>query len=87
MTFDRSEIRSVFLRRPGEDRNLRMVHAIGHQNFLADGIVGDRRGPAEIHASLTLFRAANDPQRRTSPLAISGYTVAEEFPRFETHSS
>jgi hypothetical protein len=60
LALNRSKVRCVFLRRPGEDRDLRMVHSIRHQDFLADGIVGDRGGPAEIHAALALFGAAND---------------------------
>src|SRR5262249_41777482 len=47
LTLDRSNRRRVFLRQPGEDRDLRMGHSVGHQYRFTLAVVGQRVGLTE----------------------------------------
>ena len=47
VTFQFPERNRVFLRQPGESRNLRMVHSVGHQDFFAIAVISNGRGSPE----------------------------------------
>src|SRR5947209_12294443 len=43
LTLDRPDGRRILLRQPGEGRNLRMRHSVGHQDRFTLGVIGDRK--------------------------------------------
>src|SRR5262249_8281032 len=51
--------RSVFLRQPGECRNLRMVHSVWYQQFVALAIVSDRLRLTEVQSDSVQWCAAD----------------------------
>jgi len=47
LTFDLSNWLCIFIRQPGECRNLRMRHSVRHQDLLTLGVVRDGMGIAD----------------------------------------
>ena len=48
LTFERADRWSIFLRQPGESRNLRMNHSVGHEYLFAFAVVNQRLCLAEF---------------------------------------
>ena len=72
LTIDHTDRRRVFLRQPGEGRNLRMGHSVRHEQLIALAVVGNRFDLSELQAFITLRRAAYGPNGRYVTVRVYG---------------
>ena len=64
LTLDRSYRRLILLRQPGEGRNLRMRHSVGHPYLIPLGVIGQSLDLAELQGHFVRRRATNRAQWR-----------------------
>src|SRR6266571_4894791 len=87
LTFQRSCLQRIFLRQPGEYRDLRGIHSVGHQVLFPLAVISTAWGLPNFNdtrpaGALRIVRTG-----AASPFAVNEKHVTDEFPMLETQNS